>query len=95
MMKYMILQIALDVNDIKLTLKSGRKIVGELAWTDEYTLSEKLLPNIDALLKKSKVSKHEVEKVTTKITKTSGVTSVRIVKTVASGWNLARKLDKC
>ena len=86
--------ISLDVNNINLTLKDGKKIVGELAWTDEYTLSEKLLPNIDALLKKNNVSKHDVEKVTTKISKISGVTSARIVKTVASGWNLARKLDK-
>ena len=80
--------ISLDVNDIKLTLKDGRKIVGELDWTDEYTLSEKLLPNIDALLKKSKVSRHAVERVITKITKTSGVTSARIVRTVAKAWEI-------
>jgi hypothetical protein len=85
----MILRISLDVNDIKLTLKDGRKIVGELAWTDEYTLSEKLLPNIDALLKQAKVKKEEVEKVTTKITKNSGVTSARIVRTVAAAWKIA------
>jgi len=90
----MILQINLDVNDIKLTLKDGRKIVGELAWNDEYTLSEKLLPNIDVLLKKNKIAKSKIEKVLTKITKNSGVTSIRIVKTVASGWNLTKKLDK-
>ncbi|NTW26798.1 MAG: hypothetical protein HGA36_00520 [Candidatus Moranbacteria bacterium] len=86
--------ISLDGNDIKLTIKDGRKIVGELAWTDEYTLSEKLLPNIDALLKKSKVSKKDVEKATAKITKTSGVTSARIVQTVVKAWNEAQKLDK-
>lgn len=84
----MVLQILLDVNDIKLTLKVGRKLIGELAWTDEYTLSEKLLPNIDALLEKTKVKKTEVKKVTTKITKTSGVTSARIVRTVAAAWKL-------
>lgn len=82
----MILQIVLDVNDIKLILKDGRKIVGEFSWNDEYTLSEKLLPNIDALLKQTKVRKEDVEKITTKITKTSGVTSARIVKTVAKAW---------
>lgn len=87
----MILQISLDVNDIKLTLKNGRKTIGVLAWTDEYTLSEKLLPNIDALLKKCKVSKKDVKKVTTKITKTSGVTSARIVQTVAKAWSLGSR----
>lgn len=84
----MILQINLNVNDIKLTLKDGRKIVGELAWTNEYTLSEKLLPNIDALLKKNKVSKKDIKKVTAKITKTSGVTSARIVQTIVKAWNI-------
>ncbi|EKE18950.1 MAG: hypothetical protein ACD_9C00188G0004 [uncultured bacterium] len=86
----MILQISLDVNDIKLILKEGRKIVDELSWNDEYTLSEKLLPNIDLLLRKNKVAKHDIQKVTTKITKTSGVTSKRIVQTVAKAWELGR-----
>jgi hypothetical protein len=90
----MILIISLDGNDIRLILKDGRKIVGELFWNDEYTLSEKLLPNIDTLLKSSKVKKEQVDKVTTKITKTSGVTSARIVRTVAAAWNVARALDK-
>jgi hypothetical protein len=86
--------ISLDVNDIKLTLKDGRKIVGELSWSDEYTLSEKLLPNIDALLKKHNIGKEKVTKVTAKITKISGVTSSRIVQTVAKGWNAVRNMDK-
>jgi len=84
----MILQISLDGNDIKLTLKDDRKIVDELSWNDEYTLSEKLLPNIDVLLRKNKISKSEIGKVTTKISKTSGVTSARIVRTIAAAWNL-------
>jgi tRNA A37 threonylcarbamoyladenosine modification protein TsaB len=82
--------ITLDVNDIKLELKNGRKVVGELAWTDEYTLSEKLLPNIDLLLRKNKISKNDVDKVLTKISKSSGVTSVRIVKTIAKAWMIAK-----
>jgi len=87
----MLLQISLDGNDIKLTLKDGRKVVDVLAWNDEYTLSERLLPNIDALLRKNKISKKQIEKVTTKITKTSGVTSIRIVQTVAKAWNVASR----
>jgi hypothetical protein len=84
------LVISLDVNDIKLILKDDRKIVDELTWNDEYTLSEKLLPNIDLLLGRNKVSKKEIEKVTTKISKNSGVTSKRIVKTVAKAWELGK-----
>ncbi len=84
----MLLEISLDGNDIKLTLKNGRKTIDILAWNDEYTLSEKLLPKIDSLLGKNKISKSEVKKVTTKITKTSGVTSARIAQTVAKAWNV-------
>lgn len=86
--------ISLDVNNISLTLKDGRKIVGEFSWSDEYTLSEMLLPNIDRLLKENKVSRHDVKKASAKITKNSGVTSTRIVQTVVKAWNAGRKLDK-
>jgi hypothetical protein len=89
----MVLEISLDGNNIKLALKDGRKVVDILAWNDEYTLSEKLLPNIDSLLKKNKISKSEVKKVTTKITKNSGVTSARIVQTVAKAWNVGNRLS--
>lgn len=81
--------INLDVNNIKLTLKSGRKIVDEFSWEGEYTLSEMLLPNIDQLLKRNKVSKKDVVKASAKISKTSGVTSTRIVQTIVKAWNSA------
>jgi hypothetical protein len=82
----MLLQITLNGNEIKLTLKKGRKIVAESAWTGEYSLSEQLLPKIDELLRKNKIDKKEVKKVVPKINKISGVTSSRIVQTVAKAW---------
>lgn len=94
----MILTINLNGNDIKLTLKDGRKTIAESAWEGEYTLSEQLLVQIDALLKKNNISKNEVKKVTAKISPTSGVTSSRIVQTVAKAWTSAQKsaiIDTC
>jgi len=85
----MILHIHLDGNNITLTLKNGRKIVDEFSWIGEYTLNENLLPNIDKLLRKNNVKKEAIEKVVAKITKTSGVTSARIVQTVAKAWNVS------
>lgn len=85
--------ISLAVNDIVLTLKDGRKTIDEYAWTGEYTLNEQLLPQIAALLKKNKLSPGAIEKVSTKITKDSGVTSSRIVQTLAKGWNSAKKIN--
>ena len=85
------LVINLDGNDIKLTIKNGKKLVAESSWSDEYSLSEQLLPRIDALLKKNKLLKQDIAKVIPKISKTSGVTSSRIVQTVAKAWNVAKK----
>lgn len=84
----MYLTIDLDGNNIKLSIKDGRKIVAESFWSGEYSLSEQLLPKIDELLKKNKIDKSEIEKVTTKISQISGVTSSRIVQTVAKAWNI-------
>lgn len=79
--------ISLDSNKIELILKNGRKMVAKSSWNDEYSLSEKLLPNIDALLKKNKISQRDITKVMPKISKTSSVTSSRIVQTVVKAWN--------
>ena len=79
--------INLDGNDIKLTIKNGKKLVAESSWTGEYFLSEQLLPKIDALLKKNSILKQDITKIVPKISKTSGVTSSRIVQTVAKAWN--------
>jgi len=87
----MILQIFLNGNEIKLTLKDGRKVIAESSWSDEYSLSEQLLPRIDALLKKNKILKNNIAKVIPKISKTSGVTSSRIVQTVAKAWNIRQR----
>lgn len=80
--------ISLDGNNIKLILKDGRKIVDDLSWFGEYSLSEKLLPQIDKLLSKNGIGKNEIKKVIPKINSVSGVTSTRIVQTIAKAWNI-------
>lgn len=91
--KIMILMIELDGNNIKLIIKSNHKTIAESSWSGEYSLSEQLLPKIDEFLGKNGISKKEVEEVKTKISKTSGVTSSRIVQTVAKCWTEAKKYD--
>lgn len=87
----MILQINLDGNEIKIILKDCKKSIGQSSWVGEYSLSEQLLPKIDELLKKNRISKEDIIKVIPKISKISGVTSLRIVQTVAKAWNVAQK----
>ena len=88
----MILFIQLDANDIKLTIKDGDKTIGESSWHGEHSLSEQLLGKIDELLKESGLKKEDIEKVETQVSETTGVTSRRIVETVAEAWNVGRGL---
>lgn len=87
----MIIHISLDGNNIKLFIKDSRKTIAECEWQGEYSLSEQLLPKIDELLKKNKISKSDIKKVVPKISPTSGVTSSRIVQTVAKAWSTGQK----
>lgn len=90
----MMLLIKLDGNDIKLILKDADKTIGESFWHGEHSLSEQLLTQIDGLLQKSGVKKEQVEKVETEISETTGVTSRRIVETVAEAWNFGREMNR-
>ena len=80
--------IELDGNNITLIIKNGSKIIDRSFWQGEYSLSEQLLPKIDELLRKNNIDKSKIKKVIPKISRISGVTSSRIVQTVAKAWNV-------
>lgn len=54
---------------------------------EERTLSEKLLPEIDKLLKKNKLSPKDVKKIQVKSDQADSFTTTRIAKAVANVWN--------
>ena len=83
--------IFLDGNKITLTLKNNSKVVDSSEWLGEYSLSEQLIPKIDELLRKNNIDKSEIKKVIPKISQTSGVTSSRIVQTVAKAWKTGQR----
>lgn len=93
-LKRMVLHIFLDGNDIKLIIKDGDKIIGEISWHGEHSLSEQLLGKIDELLRENGLKKEEIEKVETQVSETTGITSRRIVETIAEAWNVGRELTK-
>jgi hypothetical protein len=88
----MILLIQLDGNDIKLAIKDVDKTIAESSWQGEYSLSEQLLGKIDELITENGLKKEEIEKVETRISETTGVTSRRIVETVAEAWNAGKQM---
>lgn len=73
--------------EISLSLKDGRKVVDFLLWNDETNMSERLLVEIDKMLKKNRIKKEEVGKMTVKSDIPVGYSTVRIAKTVANTWN--------
>jgi len=84
------LEIYLKKNKITILLKNGKKAIDKILWDDENNLSEKLLFEIEKLLRKNKVKKEEVRmKFTTD--NPSGFTTMRIGKAVANAWNYAIK----
>lgn len=90
----MVLNIFLDANDIKLIIKDGGKTIAESFWHGEHSLSEQLLGKIDDLLDENGLKKEDIEKVETEVSETTGVTSRRIVETVAEAWNVGREIAK-
>ncbi|HMN19413.1 MAG TPA: hypothetical protein PKA31_02360 [Candidatus Moranbacteria bacterium] len=88
------LTIKLDGNDVKVILKEGRKKIDQVSWTGEHSLSERLLASIDLLLERNGVVRSRIEKIVPAISKVSGVTSSRIVQTVAKAWQVAMKYQE-
>ncbi|HBP00969.1 MAG TPA: hypothetical protein DD454_02050 [Candidatus Moranbacteria bacterium] len=86
----MLLKIILEKSTVKLVLKEGTKDVAETSWLGDFSLSERLLLEIDILLEKNNFSKEQVEKAVAIYDEQSSVTSARIVQTVADAWNAAR-----
>ena len=86
----MLLEIILQKSTVKLVLKKNDEIITETSWDADFSLSEKLLGEIDALLEKAGVSKKDVKRAVAVCDEQSSVTSARIVQTVAEAWNAAR-----
>lgn len=85
----MILKIILQKSTVKLVLKDGDKEVAESGWDGDLSLSERLLGEIDTLLKNNNISKEQIKKAVAVYDEESSVTSARIVQTVADAWNVA------
>jgi tRNA A37 threonylcarbamoyladenosine modification protein TsaB len=87
----MIIEISINNGVITLFLKKKKKVIDSLVFPEERQLSEKLLPEIDRLIKENKLKAEDIEKITVKSDLGDNFTTCRIAKTVASTWNWAMK----
>ena len=72
---------------VELVLQDGKLILDTHKFPDEYHLSEELLPEIDKLLKKNKLTPADIKKITVKSDLGDNFTTCRIAKAVANAWN--------
>lgn len=88
----MIIAIEIENKVVKLMLKKRKETLAEIIFPEERQLSEKLLPAIDELLKKNKLTSSDVEKMTLRSDIGENFTTYRIAKAVAEAWNWSRKI---
>ena len=83
------MKLIIDIHNkiVKIILLKGGKEQDYLEFAEENNLSDKLLPSIDELLRKSKISAKNIEKAELKTDLTDGFTTYRIAKTVADSFN--------
>jgi tRNA A37 threonylcarbamoyladenosine modification protein TsaB len=88
------IEIEIENNQITIFLKSKREILDELSFPEARDLSQKLLPNIDRLLKKNGISPGKIEKIELKSDIGEPYTTYRIAKAVAKTFNWSVKKHK-
>lgn len=86
----MLLEIILEKRNVRIVIKNGDNIVAEKSWQGDLSLSEKLLVEIDRLLKSNGLSVDQVTKAEAIYDEESSVTSARIIQTVADAWNITK-----
>ena len=87
----MVLKLNLKKEKNELCLINGRKIISRSFWTEENNMSQKLLSEINKIIKENKLKLNRVKKMEVESDIPASYTTVRIAKTVAKTFNYAVK----
>ncbi|OGI17597.1 MAG: hypothetical protein A3J63_03930 [Candidatus Moranbacteria bacterium RIFCSPHIGHO2_02_FULL_40_12b] len=74
---------------VRLILQDKRKVVDETSFEGEYQLSEKLLPEIDKLLKRNNFKPEDIKRIKSEVDAEKSITTYRIAKTAEKIFNWA------
>ncbi len=85
--------IKIDGSKITLILKKGEVKVDNFSWEEKQNLSQRLLVEIDNLLRKNSLTPEDVENVKVKTDIDEKFTTVRIAKVVANTFNNFKNND--
>jgi tRNA A37 threonylcarbamoyladenosine modification protein TsaB len=75
----------------KLILKKDQKVLDEVVFGVEENISEKLLPNFDALLERNKLTLKDIEKVEVETDLGDTFTSRRIAEAMKNAFDWTKK----
>ena len=81
------LELYLTKNKAALYLKDGNKILDKTQWLENNNLSQRLLLEIDKIIRKNKLKKKDIEKIEVKSDIPVGYTTTRIAQTIAKTYN--------
>ena len=79
--------ITIKNKETRLSLREDGGERDSLELLEERSLSEKLLPRIDELLKKNSLSSKDIERIQVKSDQNDNFTTTRIARAVANTWN--------
>lgn len=88
------IEIKIDDNEIRIILKKGDNIADEVFWKEDRNLSQRLLAEIDNLLKKNNLNPYDIKKMKVETEIPDKFTTVRIAKTVAKTFNFFSASEK-
>lgn len=85
------MEILIKIEDkiVSLILRDKGKVVNETSFEGEYQLSEKLLPEIDKLLKRNNLKPEDIKKIKSEVDDEKSATTYRIAKTAEKIFNWA------
>jgi tRNA A37 threonylcarbamoyladenosine modification protein TsaB len=81
------LELRLTENKATLFLRDGRKIIDKTEWLENNNLSQKLLLEVDKIIRKNKLKKEDIKKIEVKSDIPVGYTTTRIAQTIAKTFN--------
>ncbi|HRY82424.1 MAG TPA: hypothetical protein P5232_01810 [Candidatus Moranbacteria bacterium] len=79
--------IGIKERKIKLELIKNGKKLDFLDIVEEYSLSEKLLPEIDRLIQRNGLKSEEIKEIKVESDQNDNFTTTRIAAAVANAWN--------
>jgi tRNA A37 threonylcarbamoyladenosine modification protein TsaB len=83
------LELYLTQEKATLYLKDGKKIIDRMEWPEKNNLSQKLLLEVDRIIRKNRLKKKDIKKIEIKSDIPVGYTTTRIAETVAKTYNFA------